>query len=158
MLEVGADDVGAGPAVDAHGMDPATVLATLVALGGRLPARTLVVGCQVADTGEGMGLTPPVAAAVGAAVRDRAGLVARACSRRRWAEMCLGIPGQVVEMVSGYGDQLALVEVEGARRKVNIGLLDEPPAPGPVGADPHGLRRRAHRCRRCGAGDVGGSS
>ena len=45
--------------------------------------------------------------------------------------MCLGIPGRVVEMVPGYGDQLALVEVEGAARKVNIGLLDEAPAPGP---------------------------
>lgn len=45
--------------------------------------------------------------------------------------MCLGIPGQVVEMVSGYGDQLALVEVEGARRRVNIGLLEgDPPRPG----------------------------
>jgi hydrogenase assembly chaperone HypC/HupF len=44
--------------------------------------------------------------------------------------MCLGIPGQVVGMVAGYGDQLALVEVEGAARKVNIGLLDEAPAVG----------------------------
>jgi hydrogenase assembly chaperone HypC/HupF len=44
--------------------------------------------------------------------------------------MCLGIPGRVVAMVPGYGDQLALVDVEGATRKVNIGLLDEPPAPG----------------------------
>jgi hydrogenase assembly chaperone HypC/HupF len=44
--------------------------------------------------------------------------------------MCLGIPGRVVEMVAGYGDQLALVEVEGVGRRVNIGLLDEPPAPG----------------------------
>jgi hydrogenase assembly chaperone HypC/HupF len=44
--------------------------------------------------------------------------------------MCLGIPGRVVEMLPGYGDQLALVDVEGAVRKVNIGLLDEPPPPG----------------------------
>jgi hydrogenase assembly chaperone HypC/HupF len=33
-------------------------------------------------------------------------------------------------MVPGFGDQLALVEVEGAARKVNIGLLDEAPPPG----------------------------
>jgi hydrogenase assembly chaperone HypC/HupF len=33
-------------------------------------------------------------------------------------------------MLPGYGDQLALVEVEGAARKVNIGLLDEAPAAG----------------------------
>lgn len=44
--------------------------------------------------------------------------------------MCLGIPGRVVEMVPGYGDQLALVDVEGARRKVNIGMLLQPPAAG----------------------------
>jgi hydrogenase assembly chaperone HypC/HupF len=44
--------------------------------------------------------------------------------------MCLGIPGRVVEMVPGFGDQLALVEVEGVARKVNIGMLDETPAPG----------------------------
>ncbi len=44
--------------------------------------------------------------------------------------MCLGIPGRVVGMVPGFGDQLALVEVEGAARKVNIGLLDEAPPPG----------------------------
>jgi hydrogenase expression/formation protein HypC len=44
--------------------------------------------------------------------------------------VCLGIPGRVVDMVPGYGDQLALVEVAGAARKVNIGLLDGAPAPG----------------------------
>jgi hydrogenase assembly chaperone HypC/HupF len=33
-------------------------------------------------------------------------------------------------MVPGYGDQLALVEVEGVARRVNIGLLDEAPDPG----------------------------
>ena len=27
--------------------------------------------------------------------------------------MCLGIPGQVVGMLEGYGDQLALVDVAG---------------------------------------------
>jgi hydrogenase maturation protease len=69
VLEIGADDVGAGGQVDAHGMDPATVLANLAALGGRPPPRTLLVGCRVAETGEGMGLTPSVAAAVDEAVR-----------------------------------------------------------------------------------------
>jgi hydrogenase assembly chaperone HypC/HupF len=45
--------------------------------------------------------------------------------------MCLGIPGQVVELVEGYDGQLAVVDVQGARRRINIGLLeDEPPAPG----------------------------
>src|SRR4051794_7789318 len=44
--------------------------------------------------------------------------------------MCLGIPGQVVELVDGYAGQLALVDVEGAKRRVNIGMLTEPPDPG----------------------------
>ncbi len=39
--------------------------------------------------------------------------------------MCLGIPGQVIERIEGYGDQLALVNVAGVERKINIGLLDE---------------------------------
>lgn len=39
--------------------------------------------------------------------------------------MCLGIPGQVVERVDGYGDQLVTVDVVGARRRVNIGLLED---------------------------------
>jgi hydrogenase maturation protease len=77
VMAVGADDVTGGPAVDAHGMDPATVLASLAALGGSLPARTVVVGCQVADTGDGMGLTPPVEAAVDDAAATVRALVAR---------------------------------------------------------------------------------
>ena len=39
--------------------------------------------------------------------------------------MCLGIPGRVVRMLDGYGGQLALVDVEGAQRKVNIGMLED---------------------------------
>ena len=37
--------------------------------------------------------------------------------------MCLGIPGQVIRMLDGYGNQLALVEVAGEQRKVNVGML-----------------------------------
>ena len=44
--------------------------------------------------------------------------------------MCLGIPGQVVEVLSGYADQVALVDVQGAKRNINIGMLDEPPVAG----------------------------
>ena len=45
--------------------------------------------------------------------------------------MCLGIPGKVVELVEGYGGQLALVDVQGAQRRINIGMLeDEPVTPG----------------------------
>jgi hydrogenase maturation protease len=62
LLEVGPDDLGDGE-LDAHGMAPASVLAGLGRLGGRLP-RTFVVGCRPADVGEGMGLTPAVDGAI----------------------------------------------------------------------------------------------
>ncbi len=39
--------------------------------------------------------------------------------------MCLGIPGQVIGMLEGYEGQLALVDVTGRQRKVNIGMLPE---------------------------------
>ncbi|HEY5842556.1 MAG TPA: HypC/HybG/HupF family hydrogenase formation chaperone [Mycobacterium sp.] len=39
--------------------------------------------------------------------------------------MCRGIPGRVVRMLDGYGDQLALIEVAGEHRKVNVGMLPE---------------------------------
>jgi hydrogenase maturation protease len=66
VLEIGPDDLGSGE-FDAHGMDPVAMLASLSALGGELP-RTLLVGCQPLDVGEGIGLTPAVEAAVDDAV------------------------------------------------------------------------------------------
>ena len=39
--------------------------------------------------------------------------------------MCLGIPGRMVSRVDGYGDQLVLVDVVGAERRVNVGMLDD---------------------------------
>jgi len=39
--------------------------------------------------------------------------------------MCLGIPGQVVRMLDGYEGQVALVDVAGEHRKVNVGMLPE---------------------------------
>jgi hydrogenase expression/formation protein HypC len=39
--------------------------------------------------------------------------------------MCLGIPGQIVGIVDGCNGQLALADVAGARRTVNIGMLSE---------------------------------
>ena len=39
--------------------------------------------------------------------------------------MCLGIPGRVVQMLDGYEGQLALVDVAGENRKVNVGMLPE---------------------------------
>ena len=36
--------------------------------------------------------------------------------------MCLAIPGQIVEFLPGSNDQLALVDVVGVKRKINISL------------------------------------
>ncbi|MEO5711150.1 MAG: carbamoyltransferase HypF [Nocardioidaceae bacterium] len=44
--------------------------------------------------------------------------------------MCLGIPGRVVALAEGYAGQIAVVDVEGAERMVNVGMLEEQPAPG----------------------------
>ncbi|HEY1702135.1 MAG TPA: HypC/HybG/HupF family hydrogenase formation chaperone [Trebonia sp.] len=44
--------------------------------------------------------------------------------------MCLGIPGEVIE-INGDQPDLAKVNVSGVRRLINIGLLsDDPPRPG----------------------------
>ena len=43
--------------------------------------------------------------------------------------MCLGIPAQIVAGETGHED-LAVAEVGGVSRVVNVGLLDERPAPG----------------------------
>jgi hydrogenase expression/formation protein HypC len=45
--------------------------------------------------------------------------------------MCLAIPGEVVELLPGDGDQLALVDVVGVKRRINVGLMeDDPVVPG----------------------------
>ena len=44
--------------------------------------------------------------------------------------MCLGIPGQVVAIADGYAGQIAVVDVEGAERKVNVGMLEAQPEAG----------------------------
>ncbi|MEU1951736.1 HypC/HybG/HupF family hydrogenase formation chaperone [Nocardia rhamnosiphila] len=45
--------------------------------------------------------------------------------------MCLGIPGRVVAVPDGYHRQIAVVDVSGEQRRVNIGLLeDDPVRPG----------------------------
>jgi hydrogenase expression/formation protein HypC len=44
--------------------------------------------------------------------------------------MCLGIPGEVIEILTDQPD-LAKVDVSGVKRAINIGLLtDDPPKPG----------------------------
>lgn len=46
-----------------------------------------------------------------------------AASEERFPRMCLAIPGRVVEIVDEQ-NRLALVDVAGVRRTVNVGLLD----------------------------------
>src|SRR5579872_1218216 len=49
---------------------------------------------------------------------------------RRGDRMCLGIPGEVIELLPEQPD-LARVDVSGVKRVINIGLLtDDPPEPG----------------------------
>ena len=62
---VDLDDV---PPLDSHQMDPRAVLGMVAELGGEI-GRLLLVGCEPADVGEGIGLSPPVAAAVDEATR-----------------------------------------------------------------------------------------
>jgi hydrogenase expression/formation protein HypC len=38
--------------------------------------------------------------------------------------MCLAIPGEIVGWVPDTNDQLALVDVVGVKRKINVGLME----------------------------------
>jgi hydrogenase maturation protease len=95
-------DAGA-PAIEPHGMDPASVLRLVHALGGRLP-RVLLVGCEPStlgfdeDFGQ-MGLSPPVEAAVDEAVRMIESLVADLQAETPAASA--GPPGTIVGTPSG---------------------------------------------------------
>lgn len=75
VLEVEADAVGRADGIDAHSLDPATVLATLNALGGHLD-RVLVLGCQPATVTEGIGLSTPVSEVVDRAADEAIRLAA----------------------------------------------------------------------------------
>ncbi|MEV6302402.1 hydrogenase maturation protease [Actinoplanes sp. NPDC051861] len=66
---------------DAHGMNPVAVLAAVERLGGTVPP-TFVVGCRVTDTGERIGLSPAVAAAVPEAAETVRVLLGRLTSVR----------------------------------------------------------------------------
>ncbi|MBO8195119.1 hydrogenase maturation protease [Streptomyces oryzae] len=76
LIEVTEQDRAAPdgvPVLDGHRMSPDAVLALLETLregtGGSGPRRVLVVGCEPAELTEGIGLSPPVAAAVDEAVQ-----------------------------------------------------------------------------------------
>jgi hydrogenase maturation protease len=70
------ETVSATAGLDAHAMDPAAVFASLRALGGT-PPNTIVIGCEVQNVDEGIGLSEAVAAAVPGAVRAIEEAVAR---------------------------------------------------------------------------------
>jgi hydrogenase maturation protease len=78
VIRIDPDDLGEA-VLDAHGMDPGSVLAGLSQLGGRLPP-TVLVGCQVQDVSEGIGLSEPVAAALAPAVTAVLEQVSRVCA------------------------------------------------------------------------------
>jgi hydrogenase maturation protease len=67
VFEADHENLGAAVGLDAHGMDPGAVFASLEALGGRAP-RTIVIGCEVESVDDGIGLTDVVGAAVPGAV------------------------------------------------------------------------------------------
>ncbi|MBV7700137.1 hydrogenase maturation protease [Streptomyces sp. TRM70350] len=83
-----------GVSLDGHRMSPDAVLALLDTLcagtGAAPPRRTLVVGCEPATVGEGIGLSPPVAAALPEAVRMVGELVRRQSAVRDRAEGVVG--------------------------------------------------------------------
>jgi hydrogenase maturation protease len=84
LAEVSATGSG-GAMVEAHGMDPMSVLRLVVSMGGKLE-RILLVGCEPATLGgeEGaMGLSEPVQAAVDEAVAAIESLVATHRNERR---------------------------------------------------------------------------
>ncbi|WP_029111091.1 hydrogenase maturation protease [Mycobacterium sp. URHD0025] len=67
VFEADRESLSATSGLDAHAMDPAAVFASLNALGGTAPY-TIVIGCEVDNVAEGIGLSEAVAAAVPDAV------------------------------------------------------------------------------------------
>jgi hydrogenase maturation protease len=68
VFEADHESLTAAAGLDAHAMDPGAVFASLNALGGT-PPYTIVIGCEIANTDEGIGLSDAVANAVPDAVR-----------------------------------------------------------------------------------------
>jgi hydrogenase maturation protease len=75
-VEVPEPDPSAGPVMDAHDLTPDAIFALLGSLGGR-PGRSLLVACEPADTGAGMGLSGPVTEALPHAVRAIEEIIAK---------------------------------------------------------------------------------
>jgi hydrogenase maturation protease len=84
-FEADLETLGATAGLDAHAMDPGAVFASLAALGGTAP-HTVVIGCEVDNVTEGIGLSPPVQAAVPAAVHAIEEVVSMLLTRSTVAE------------------------------------------------------------------------
>lgn len=67
IFEADHETLASTAGLEAHSMDPAAVFATLNALGGTAP-QTIVIGCEVENIEDGIGLSEAVAGAVPAAV------------------------------------------------------------------------------------------
>jgi hydrogenase maturation protease len=80
VFEADHESLSATPALDAHGMDPAAVFASLAALGGK-PPYTVVVGCEAENVDERIGLSPAVDRAVDGAVDAVAEVVSTLSAR-----------------------------------------------------------------------------
>ncbi|HEY0840525.1 MAG TPA: hydrogenase maturation protease [Vulgatibacter sp.] len=63
LFVIEPDLEGPMPVADHHSMDVHAVFASVRSMGGRLPS-IRIVGCQPADLGERMGLSPPVEGAI----------------------------------------------------------------------------------------------
>ncbi len=68
VFEADHESLAAAAGLDAHAMDPGAVFASLNALGST-PPYTIVIGCEIANTDNGIGLSDAVANAVPDAVR-----------------------------------------------------------------------------------------
>jgi hydrogenase maturation protease len=63
-MEEYTGEIADGDVIDPHGMDPGTMLRFVGAIGG-FSGKVVVIGCEPGEVDEvGLGLTPPVAAAV----------------------------------------------------------------------------------------------
>jgi hydrogenase maturation protease len=81
VLRIRKEDLDSGASLDPHGMDPAAVLGKLRTLGGEVP-ETYVVGCVPADVTEGIGLSPPVTAALPGAIAAVVNLLSQHTSQK----------------------------------------------------------------------------
>jgi hydrogenase maturation protease len=78
-LSGAADPAARSQLLDAHGMQPDVLFGVLDMLGAEA-GRVLLVGCEPASVDDGIGLSPPVSAAVAEAVRVVRNLIAEAGS------------------------------------------------------------------------------